>query len=448
MERLRPGLKLGGEPNTFAELLTEAQPHVAEMIESMRDFIGSNQMMAYLVMMTTRLIELHRVLNRTGSLYLHCDPTASHYLKIILDVIFGKRNFRNEIIWCYRGAGYPKKDFGKRHDVILRYSKTDNYIFNLDAVREPYAEATKERFKHYIGNKRYGKDYGIQTLNPLGKHPDDWWEIQPIAPSARERLGYPTQKPEALLEKIIQASSHEGSVVLDPFCGCGTTVSVAERLKRRWIGIDITHLGITAMKYRLKDAFPGISFKVIGEPRDIGAARQLASEDRYQFQWWALSLIPGTMPVGGQEGSREGKKGSDKGIDGILTFIDEAKGRAKRALVQVKSGHVNSSMIRDLIGTIQREQAEIGVFITLEEPTRDMVTEALTAGFYNSPGWRKRYPVVQIYTVEELLRGADVNMPPRYWWGKRAKVLKSYGEQKVLELMPRVIRKVRATTNK
>lgn len=223
--------------HTFAELLTEAQPHVAEMIESMRDFIGSNQMMAYLVMMTTRLIELHRVLKPTGTLYLHCDPTASHYLKIILDVIFGKRNFRNEIIWCYRGAGYPKMDFGKRHDVILRYSKTDDYIFHLDAVREPYAEATKERFKHYIGNKRYGKDYGIQTLNPLGKHPDDWWEIQPIAPSARERLGYPTQKPEALLEKIIQASSHEGSVVLDPFCGCGTTVSVAERLKRRWIGI-------------------------------------------------------------------------------------------------------------------------------------------------------------------------------------------------------------------
>jgi NACHT-associated inactive restriction endonuclease len=188
-------------------------------------------------------------------------------------------------------------------------------------------------------------------------------------------------------------------------------------------------------------------YNVIGEPADVGSAQQLAIEDRYQFQWWALSLIPGAMPLGGQEGSREGKKGSDKGIDGILTFIDDTSGKAKRALIQVKSGHVNSSMIRDLIGTVQREQAKMGVFVGLENPTRDMVTEALTAGFYNSPGWKKKYPMIQIYTVDELLHKAEVNMPPRYWWGKKAKVLKTFGEQKVLDLMPRMKRSIKQNLN-
>jgi hypothetical protein len=270
---------------------------------------------------------------------------------------------------------------------------------------------------------------------PLG---NIWTDIDLIRGHSKEKLGYPTQKPLAILERIIQISSNPGDIVLDPFCGCGTAIVAAEKLKRKWIGIDITHLGITAMKYRLKEAFPGISFKVVGEPTDLGAARQLASDDRYQFQWWALSLINGAMPLGGHEGSREGKKGSDKGIDGILTFIDDQNGKAKRALIQVKSGHVNSSMIRDLIGTIQRENATFGVFITLEEPSKDMIVEALTAGLYSSPGWKKKYPIIQIYTIEDLLHKAEVNMPPRYWWGKKAKVLKSFGEQKALDLMPRI----------
>jgi DNA modification methylase len=416
--------------NAYEELQMGAQ-HTAEMIQSMRHFVGANQMMAYLVMMTIRLIELHRVLRSTGSLYLHCDPTASHYLKIILDVIFGKNKFRNEIVWCYGSGGASKRHFSKKHDIIFYYTKGDDYTFNVNSVREPYSSPHKSMTPKIVGDKSYVK------MNPLGRIPFDWWQIPILTNSAKERLGYPTQKPLALLERIILASSSPGDIVLDPFCGCGTSVVAAEKLKRKWIGIDITHLGISAMKYRLKDAFPGIQFKVVGEPEDIAAARQLALEDRYQFQWWALSLIPGAMPLGGQEGSREGKKGSDKGIDGILSFIDDQSSRAKKTLIQVKSGHVNSSMIRDLIGTVQREKAAIGIFITLDEPTRDMVTEAVTLGFYNSPGWRQKYPVIQIYTVDELLHHTEIKMPPRYWMGKRAKVLKTFGEQKALDLMPR-----------
>jgi site-specific DNA-methyltransferase (adenine-specific) len=482
----------------YAEILTEAPDNVAKLIDSLRDFIGTNQVMAYLVMMTTRLVELHRVLKPTGSLYLHCDPTASHYLKIILDVIFGVNNFRNEISWeRSQTRSSISKSFRKAHDILLFYSKSENYTFNMqfkelsEASMKLYRSKDEKGFYQavpvLVSGSRNGetgtawkginptmrgnsgmhwvtkpskldeyekqglilwpkKDGGIPRLKyylsdspgvPLN---DIWHDITLISSSSHESLGYPTQKPLSLLERIIKISSNPGDIMLDPFCGCGIAVVAAEYLKRNWIGIDITHLGITAMKFRLKDSYPGISFKVIGEPTDIGAARQLALEDRYQFQWWALSLIPGAMPLGRQEGSREGKKGSDKGIDGVLTFIDDSSSKAKRALIQVKSGHVSSSMIRDLIGTVQRENATMGVFVTLENPTKDMVTEALSAGFYKSTGWNKQYPMIQIYTIDELLHKAEVNMPPRYWWGKKAKVLKSFGEQKVLGLMPRVKR--------
>ncbi|MFM6272360.1 MAG: DNA-methyltransferase, partial [Dolichospermum sp.] len=202
------------------------------LITGLSNVLGKGSLLAYLVSMTLRITEIHRVLKPTGSFYLHCDPTASHYLKLILDGVFCSQGgeFRNEIVWCYRGAGYPKKDFGRRHDLIFRYSKGKEFTFNLDSVREEYAETTKERFRHHIGNKRGKKDFGQQSLNPLGKQPDDWWEIQPIAPSAKERLGYPTQKPEALLERIIKASSNENDIVLDAYCGCGTTVAVCQKL--------------------------------------------------------------------------------------------------------------------------------------------------------------------------------------------------------------------------
>ncbi len=215
-------------------------------------------------------------------------------------------------------------------------------------------------------------------------------------------------------------------MVLDPFCGCGTAIAAAQKLGRQWIGIDITHLSVALMKYRLRDMFdlkPGVDYRVVGEPQDLGGAHQLARDDRYQFQWWALSLVE-AKPLGGQEGSRTGKKGADKGIDGVINFMDDASGRAKRVLVQVKSGHVNSQLIRDLVGTVQREQAEIGVFITLEAPGEPMRTEAVSAGFYRSPGFNTDYPRIQILTVEELLHGARVQMPPPYGTFKQAERVK------------------------
>ena len=400
------------EWNTIAaeayQEIVETGGRVSQAMQAFRTILGESDMMAYLAMMATRLIELHRVLKPTGSIYLHCDPTASHYLKMLMDAAFGPNNFRNEIIWCYRGAGYPKNDFGKRHDVIFRYSKTDKYVFNLDDVREPYAETTKERFKHHIGNVRKGKDFGPQKLHPLGKQPDDWWQIQPIAPSAKERLGYPTQKPEALLERIIQASSNEGDVVLDPFCGCGTTIAVAQKFKRNWIGIDITHLAVALMKYRLKDMFDDrAKYEIVGEPVSLPDAKTLAKNDPYQFQWWSLGLV-GARPV-------EQKKGADKGIDGRLYFHDEPdnyKAKTKQILFSVKAGRTGPTHVRDLRGVIEREEAAIGVFICMQKPTKSMRTEIASAGFYKSPWQEKPYPRLQIFTVEELLNGKKIECPP------------------------------------
>jgi site-specific DNA-methyltransferase (adenine-specific) len=214
------------------------------------------------------------------------------------------------------------------------------------------------------------------------------------------------------LERIIAASSNPGDLVLDPFCGCGTTIAAAHQLGRRWIGIDITHLSISLMKNRLKDAYklePKRDYDVKGEPEDLSAARQLAADDRFQFQWWALSLIE-ARPVGGE--GREGKKGADKGIDGVILFVDDNTNKAKRAVVQVKSGHVKSPDIRDLRGVLDREGAALGLFITLENPTKDMLAEAAAAGVYHSPGWNRDYPRLQILTIADLLNGVEPKMPP------------------------------------
>jgi site-specific DNA-methyltransferase (adenine-specific) len=391
----------------FNELKQHQNPKIAILIHSLAEFIGHNEMMAYLVNMTARLLPLHRVLKSTGSLYLHCDPTASHYLKIILDVIFDKKNFRNEIAWCYRGAGYPKKDFGKRHDVILRYSKADEYTFNLDAVREPYAEATMERFEHYIGNKRYGKDYGIQQLNPLGKHPDDWWEIQPIAPSAKERLGYPTQKPEKLLERIILASTNEDSWILDPFCGCGTTVAVAERLKRKWVGIDISMLAINVIHKRLKDHYRGVKIYIDGIPMDYQGAYSLAQKDKYAFQDWAISLV-GANPPSGQS-----KKGADRGIDGLILFYDRqvlSNPKLRKIIVQVKGGGTNRGDIATLKGDMDREDAPMGVLITMQEPTAEMKKETALAGNYQYSA-STSFPRIQLLSIKDWFSGRNVSLP-------------------------------------
>lgn len=235
------------------EELQETQPCLYEIIKGTKE-AHSKGMFSYLVYMTMRLVEMYRVLKSTGSIYLHCDPTASHYLKIVMDCIFGKGNFRNEIVWCYRGGGVPKSDFAKKHDIILRYSKTVNVTFNVDAVRAPYSdsvmESSESRYdKAYRGNKVYS---GYRP-NKLGKHPDDWWEIQPLMPSdKKERTGYKTQKPLTLLEKIIKASSNEGDLVLDPFCGCATSLIAAEKLGRKWVGVDVSPFAKYFVKHRIE----------------------------------------------------------------------------------------------------------------------------------------------------------------------------------------------------
>ena len=247
----------------WVQTIKEDNHELYHFLDGIRN-IGNHYNFCYLAYMAIRLIECQRILKEAGSLYLHCDPTMSHYLKLLLDCVFGEDNFRNEIAWCYRGAAYPKKDFGKRHDVILRYSKSKDYSFNLDDVREQYAPATQERFKHYIGNVRKSGDFGKQKLHPQGKHPDDWWQIQPIAPSSKERTGYPTQKPLTLLHRIIKASSNENDIVFDPFCGCATTCIAAEQLNRQWIGIDVSIKAFELVKERLTKEVPTDMFR--GEP--------------------------------------------------------------------------------------------------------------------------------------------------------------------------------------
>ena len=263
----------------------------------------------YITWMEPRLRECYRVLKETGTTYLHCDIHANAHLRILMDKIFGENNFRNEIIWCYRGAGYPKKDFGRRHDTILRYSKTAKYTFNLDDVREEYAETTKERFKHYIGNVRKSGDFGLQKLNPLGKQPDDWWEIQPIAPSAKERLGYPAQKPLVLLEKIIKASSNKGDIVLDPFCGCGTTLVASHKFGRRWIGIDVSPTACKLMMKRLRHEL-SVNAQLIKGNVDLNYVKKLPP---FEFQNWVV--------VDKFLGNISRTKSGDFGIDGLTPQI-------------------------------------------------------------------------------------------------------------------------------
>ncbi len=391
-------------PRIFRELImNQRYPKLANLMNTLEDFLGHNDMMAYLVMMAIRLVELHRVLKPTGSIYLHCDPTASHYLKLLLDAVFGFKNFQNEIIWWYHDpSGFTKNRFMRKHDVILFYSKdTSMSYFNIDEIRTPYKKGTLRQSE--LGHRSFGR---ITKTNPIGRAPEDVFEIPILNSQAKERMGYPTQKPETLLEKIILASSNKGDVVLDPFCGCGTTVSVAEKLGRRWIGIDITHLAVSLIEKRLKDSY-GKDLKpydVHGIPTNMPAAIDLAERSKYQFEWWAFSLV----------GGRPDKKmGKDEGIDGILYFLDEESGKHKEVVIQVKAGKVSSPQIRDLRGVISdRKYAEIGVFITLKKPTRDMIKSASDAGVYEAENG-KLYDRIQILTIEEIFAGKQPDYPFR-----------------------------------
>lgn len=437
------------------EEIVETGGKVSQVIQSFRGFLGTNDLLAYLTMMAPRLVELHRVLKPTGSIYLHCDPTASHYLKLLMDAVFGPSYFRNEVIWKRTSGHSDARRYGQVHDVLLYFGKSETP--NWNKMYQPYDDAYVRQYYRYSdpdGRKWMSADLGAAGLQGGGydyiwkgvrrvwrcpeettRHlenqgrifytkngiprlkryldqskgmpvQDVLTDIEALRSWHAEKLGYPTQKPEALLERIIKASSNEGEIVLDPFCGCGTAVAVAGKLKRQWIGIDITHLAIGLIKHRLRDAFgDGIAqtYQVVGEPVSLPDAAELAKEDPFQFQWWALGLV----------GARRTDKtrGADQGVDGRLYFHDEpAGGKTKLIVLSVKSGHVTVKDVRDLRGVMEREKARIGVVLTLEEPTRPMKTEAASAGFYKSP-WGT-HPRLQILTIAELLHGKKLDYPP------------------------------------
>jgi DNA modification methylase len=398
----------------YADLVTKGGK-VADCLQAFRTFLSPCDMLAYLVMMAPRLAELRRVMKPTASIYLHCDPAASHYLKMLMDAAFEPGSYRTEIIWR-RGSGFKRasaKRFPHKHDTIFFYCRDESHLVFHPQYKPHKAEYIK-RFKKDAEGRLYRDDVnptgGGRRIIYLDAVEGDlidsiWDDINPLNPVSAERLGYPTQKPEALLERIIQASSNEGDLVLDPFCGCGTTIAAAQKLKRWWIGIDITHLAITLIKKRISDTFGNLAlFKVIGEPVSVPDARALAESEPYQFQWWALGLVD-ARPV-------EGKKGADKGIDGKIIFQGEKPGQFETVIISVKAGHLLAHYVRDLRGVVDREKAAIGVLISMEDPTKPMQTEAVTAGFFESKTWGKKYPKIQLLTIAELLAGKKIDMPP------------------------------------
>ena len=380
---------------------------LADTIVGLERMLGFCNLFAYLVMMTTRLVELRRVLKQTGSLYLHCDHTAGHYIKVVLDGVFGPNCFKNEIIWHYGlGAANVKDKFRSKHDTIFWYVKSKKYYFS--GLRGEPTDAQLKKYCHEDGGGKYMMSYGKKYYFKGGAILDDVWDIPTLSPTSSERLGYPTQKPEALLERIILASSRPGDVVLDPFCGCGTAIAVAEKLGRTWMGIDITAIAINVIKSRLSDSFPDSGYRVIGEPVTTEDAARLAESDdpnaRFQFQLWALGL-DGARPAG-----QKLKKGADKGVDGKRYFVSP---RGTELIVySVKSGKVSSRDVRDLARVVERENAAIGVFISLKDITRAMKEEAASAGVYNPMALDGgTYPRVQLLTISEMLAGKSVQWP-------------------------------------
>ncbi len=389
----------------FAETVDRGG-QVSVAMQAFRTLLGGSDMLAYLSMMAPHLVELQRVLKPTDSIYLHCDPTASHYLKILMDSVFGPGNFRNEIIWHYRKWPAGKYTFQRNHDVIFFYSNSDTKDRTFNQLYMERAASTLKRFgtaKIVSGHDEYGNRVPSETLeeDSEGVRMDDVWDIGRVPPIKQL---YPTQKPLPLLERILEASSNKDQVVLDPFCGCGTAIVAAQGLGRHWIGIDITHLAVGLIKHRLQGAFLGkAAYEVTGEPVSLPDAQKLAADDKYQFEAWALGLVGAR--------TNDKKKGADKGIDGRLFFHDERDASAtKRIILSVKGGSIPANHMRELRGVIDREEAEIGVLLTLQKPTKPMRHEAADAGFYDSP-WGSRHPRLQILTIEELLGGSRIDYP-------------------------------------
>ena len=487
----------------FRDVVQNGPPDVSALLGAMRTFLGQNNMMAYLTMMSQRMVEMRRVLKPTGSIYLHCDSTASHYLKMLMDATFGVINFRNEIVWKRTGAHGGAKRWGRIHDTILFYTASDDYTWN--EMYQPYDQSYLDDF--YIYEDERGRfrlvtltgpgatsgDSGApwRNINPTdvdrhwavpsealhsaypntdidslttqekldlldeaglvywpeqGSVPqqkryadespgvpiqDFIYDIKNLGSRSRERLGFPTQKPERLLERIILTSSNEGDVVMDPFCGCGTALAASERLNRNWIGIDITHLAVSLIRHRMSDTFGSElrAYQVIGEPQDVASAKALADQNRHQFEWWALSLVDARP-------ARDKRKGPDAGVDGYIHFFDDNGGKPRRIIVQIKSGRVSRSDIATLKGDMERESADLAIFITLNEPTEPMRQEALSTGVYEPVSFPdKQYPRVQILTIEALLSGTTADYP-RFGtdatFSKASRQRKRRGEQRQL----------------
>jgi DNA modification methylase len=429
---------------------------VADALAAFRTLVGENDALAYIVNMAPRLVELRRVLKLTGSLYLHCDPTMSHYLKILLDAIFGPENFQNEISWQRSGAKNDPVRYGRSHDAILFYSAGKKFTWNEQytqfeqaSIAKNYThveEATGRRYRRgdltaakpggdvdfewhgvrpYRGRHwAYSKDNldrmyadgriefrstGMPVYKRyLDEQPgvplqDIWTDIR-LTSADKERLGYPTQKPLPLLQRIVSASSNEGDVVLDPFCGCGTTIDAAQSLKRQWAGIDITFIAVDLIEKRLMDRYPGIAgtYETFGIPRDMGAAQALFDRSPFDFERWAVSRInaqPNEKQVG------------DKGVDGVARFYLDKK-TIGRVLVSVKGGrNIGPSFVRDLLGTVETQKAQMGVLITMAEPPRGVIDAANHGGVYTWPVNGQTFPRVQVITVAELLAGRRLSMP-------------------------------------
>lgn len=460
------------EARAAYEEVVEAGGHVADTMRAFHTMIPGSDMLAYLAMMAPRLVELRRVMKSTGSMYLHCDPTASHYLKLLLDAVFGPQRFRSDVIWKRASAHSSSKRWSPVHDTLLFYSKGDVYTWN--PVHQPLPQSTVDAWYNNVEagtGRRFnradltaagtrtgpsgapwrgidpttkGRHWAIprfvkdtvgdlptqEALDALDAAGRIFWpkaqggipmlkryleeasgvppldvisDISPLNNVTAERLGYPTQKPLALMERILTVSSNPDDLVLDPFCGCGTTIDAAQALGRRWVGIDITHLSIGLIKHRLIRHGPGIekTYRVVGEPTTDDDARVLAKEDPFQFQAWALGLV-GARVAGSD------KRGGDKGIDGRLYF-HAGEGETRQIVFSVKAGHLVPNYVRDLRGVIEREQADIGVLLSFAEPTAGMRAEAAEAGFYTSP-WGK-HARIQMRTVGELLTGMGIDYP-------------------------------------
>ena len=360
-------------------------PEVVVFVRAMSSVLGKSDMMAYLVMMAPRLVEMQRVLKDTGSIYLHCDPTASHYLKLLMDVVFGHENFLNNVVWLYGLGGSSRRYWPRKHDDLLWYSREhDKQFFVADMV-----PATSNRMKGQL------------------KKALDYWDIPSINNMSHERLGYPTQKPIELLERVVRSSCPEDGVVLDPFCGCGTALDAAQFLGRQWIGIDITYIAIDLIRNRLTGRYGKDirdTFTVDGIPRDIEGADALAHKNKIDFERWAVSLVKG-QPT---------KASGDEGVDGKIYFARTYREPMDvgTCVVSVKGGdNLNPGMVRDLAGTVSGSGAQMGLLITHVEPTEGMKNEAAKHGTYIHEATGSIYPVIQILTTGQLLDEVAPKIP-------------------------------------